>query len=150
MTTETEVTQLLRLVQNGDAAAFAEISRLYAGMEGAVSRFAVALARGDWTRIQRSLDPDSSEPERFRQLWDNPQSDEERRRKRCLESLGTPVMVDEITPSEDGLKVKWRATATKPLILTKDGVSKTWHPGDKFELESLLKEVNGEWKIVRF
>ena len=118
--------------------------------EGAVYRFASTLARGEIDRILRSFVPDTTESERFRQLWENPQSNEGRYWKRALQSLGPPVTILETTPSADGLLLKWQATVTKPLIITTNGISITWHPGEKFELKTQLKQVNGEWKIAGF
>jgi len=118
--------------------------------EKAIDRFASALASGELDRILRSFVPGTAESERFRQLWLNPQSDAERHLKRALQSLGTPVKVVEATPLADGLQVTWQATVTKPLIITTNGISITWHPGEKFELKTQLKQVNGQWKIASF
>jgi hypothetical protein len=116
----------------------------------AVHRFATELRRGDMNRLQQCFVPGSAEFTGLKRLLENPQNDEERSMKQCLESLGQPVEVVETTPWEDGLHVKWKATVRKPFSLVEDGMQRTWQEGDKFELEVRLKKVGEDWRIAGF
>ncbi len=118
--------------------------------QGAVQQFAGVLRRGDWSRLEQCFVPGSAELAGFQRLLQNPQNDEERSMKQCMESLGQPVEITETTPWEDGLKVKWKATVRKPFSLVEDGMFKNWQEGDKFELEVRLKKVGDNWRIAGF
>ncbi len=100
--------------------------------------------------MEQCFVPGSAELTGFQRLLQNPQNDEERSMKQCLESLGQPVEIAETTPWEDGLKVKWKATVRKPFSLIENGTLKNWQQGDKFELEVRLKKVGEEWRIAGF
>jgi hypothetical protein len=65
---------------------------------GAVHRFATELRRGDMSRLAQCFVPGSAEVAGFKRLLENPQNDEERSMKQCLESLGQPVEIVETTP----------------------------------------------------
>lgn len=70
--------------------------------------------------------------------------------RRCLESLGNPVEVVQVSPIPEGLKVKWRATVLKPFSLVDNGMTRSWQEEDRFELEVRLQQIGDEWKIVGF
>lgn len=116
----------------------------------ALHRFAMELRRGDLSRMERCFVPDSAEYLGFRRLIENPQTDEERRMKQCLESLGQPVEIVETTPRADGLQVRWKATVRRPFSLIEEGRVKHWQEGDRFELEVHLKKVGEDWRIAGF
>jgi len=117
---------------------------------GAVHRFATELRRGDMSRLAQCFVPGSAEVAGFKRLLENPQNDEERSMKQCLESLGQPVEIVETTPWVDGLKVRWKATVRKPFSLVEEGTLKNWQEGDKFDLEVRLKKVGEDWRIAGF
>ena len=70
--------------------------------------------------------------------------------KLCLESLATPVKVLEVAVMHDGYRIKGQATVRKPFTTVEDATMLAWRAGDRFDLEALLKPVNGEWKIFDF
>jgi len=117
---------------------------------GAISLFADGLRRGDLTRLTECFMPRSDEFARFQRLLQNPQNDEERSIKQCLESLGQPVELVETTSLGNNLQVKWKATVRKPFSLVENGNRKLWEKGDRFELEVRLQKVGDEWRIAGF
>jgi hypothetical protein len=117
--------------------------------EGALTLFANALVRGDPPRWLDCFDG-TAETNPVRRALENPTSDAEREWQQILKSLRPPVELVGPTATEDGLKVKWKATIQQPFTTTENGVSRTWQRGDRFELEVRLKQVGGEWKIVGF
>jgi len=117
---------------------------------GALHRLASALARGDRNALQKSFAPGTTAYEGLRRILDAPASAEEREMKQCLESLATPVQVLEVAVTDDGYRVKWRATVRKPFTTVEDGTILSWRAGDRFDLEAKLKPMNGGWKIIGF
>jgi hypothetical protein len=109
-----------------------------------------ALSQRDWDQLQSCVIAETAEAKGLRRLLEQPQSDEERSFKECLESLGWPVEVVETTPTEEGLKLRWRATVSKPFSLAEEGTLRSWQPGERFELEVRLKRVGEQWRIVGF
>ncbi|MCU0784836.1 MAG: sigma-70 family RNA polymerase sigma factor [Verrucomicrobia bacterium] len=119
---------------------------------GALNRFALALSMAA-VRPERLGDcfvPGSEEFAGFQRMIQSPETDEERALQQCLLSLSAPVEVIETTPTDDGLRVKWRARVTKEFSQKVDGVNKQWQRGDPFELEVRLKQVGAEWRIAGF
>ncbi len=122
--------------------------------EGAVTLFArglYAMARGRGSLAQ--LDEcfaGTAEAEAFRRIMENPETDAERELQQVLKSLGPTIQVVQTTATEDGLKVKWKASVQQSFTTTQNGVAKTWRLGEGYELELRLKQVGGEWKIVGF
>ncbi len=122
--------------------------------DGAITLFAnalyaTALGRGDLARLEECF-ADAAAAEAFRRLLENPANDAERELQQVLKSLGPVVEVVQTTATEDGLKVKWKATVRQPFTATENGAARTWQRGDRYELEVRLKQVDGEWKIVGF
>ncbi len=116
---------------------------------GALTLFAAALPGGDLARLEPCF-VGTAEASTFLRLWENPTNDVERALQQVLKSVGTLIEVVQTTATEDGLKVKWKATVRRPFTTTEDGAAKTWQPGDSYLLELRLKQVGGEWKIVGF
>jgi RNA polymerase sigma-70 factor, ECF subfamily len=120
--------------------------------EGALTLFAnalyaMALGRSDLARLEECF-TSTAEVEAFRRLWESPANDTERELQQVLKSLGPVIEVIQTAATEDGLKVKWKATVRQPFTTTENGAAKTWQPGDPYELEARLKQIGGEWKIV--
>lgn len=119
---------------------------------GALNRFALALSMAA-VRPERLGDcfvPGSEEFAGFQRIIQSPQTDEERSLQQCLLSLAAPVEIIETTPTDDGMRVKWRARVANEFSQMVDGVNKQWQRGDRFELEVRLKQVGAEWKIAGF
>jgi hypothetical protein len=117
--------------------------------EGALTLFAAALTPRNPARLEQCF-AGTSEAEAFRRILDNPTNDIERELQQAFSSVGTLIEIVQTTDTEEGLKVKWKATVRRPFTTTNNGVMKTWQPGDRYELETRLKLINGEWKIVGF
>ena len=100
--------------------------------------------------LARSFFAGTAESEAFRRLWDNPANDAERELQQALKSLSPAIEVVQSTATEEGLKIKWKATVRQPFTTTVNGAAKTWQRGDRYELETRLKQMGGEWKIVGF
>lgn len=100
-------------------------------------------------RIRSWFVPGASGFDDFRRAWDRPANEAERSRKRCLQSLSTPIEILTTTPAEDGLKVRWSATARKSFALVENGVTNNWQAGDRYELETDLRQVGKEWRVVQ-
>jgi RNA polymerase sigma factor (sigma-70 family) len=117
--------------------------------EGALRLFADALARGDPARWMDCFDG-TVDANPLRRALESPATDAERELQQVLRSLGPPVEVVQTTETEDGLKVKWKATVRQPFTTADNGVTKNWQRADRYELELRLKQIGGEWKIVGF
>ncbi len=122
--------------------------------EGALTLFAnalyaMALGRSDLARLEECF-AGPAEATAFRQVLENPANDTERELQQALKSLGPVIEVVQSTAIENGLKVKWTAPVRQPFTTTVNGAARTWHPGDRYELEVRLKQIGDEWKIVGF
>jgi RNA polymerase sigma-70 factor (ECF subfamily) len=117
--------------------------------DGALKLFAMALVRGDLTQLEECF-AGAAEAQVFRRIWEDPTSDAERELQLVLKSVGPGIEVGQITTTEEGFKVKWIARVRQPFTTTENGITKTWQRGDRYELETRLKQVGGEWKIVGF
>jgi RNA polymerase sigma-70 factor (ECF subfamily) len=117
--------------------------------DGALTLFSMALVRGDLAQLEECF-ADAAEAEAFRRVWENPMDDTQRQLQRVFKSVGPRIEVGQTTTTEEGLKVKWIARVRQPFTTTENGTTMTWQRGDRYELETRLKQVGGEWKIVRF
>lgn len=117
--------------------------------DGALTLFAMALVRGDLARLEECF-AGAAEAEVFRRFWENPTDDAERELQQVFKSVGPRIEVAQTTTTGDGLKVIWKATVRQPFTTTVNGAAKTWQRGDRYELETRLKQIDGEWKIVGF
>ncbi len=117
--------------------------------DGALTLFAAALTPRNPARLEQCF-AGTSEAEAFRRVSDNPTNDIERELQQAFSSVGTLIEIVQTTDTEEGLKVKWKATVRRPFTTTSNGVMKTWQPGDRYVLETRLKQINGEWKIIGF
>jgi RNA polymerase sigma factor (sigma-70 family) len=117
--------------------------------EGALTLFAAALTPRNPARLDQCF-AGTSEAEAFRRISDNPTNDIERELQQAFSSVGTLIEIVQTTDADDGLKVKWKATVWRPFTTTNNGVMKAWQSGDRYELETRLKQINGEWKIIGF
>ena len=117
--------------------------------DGALTLFSMALVRGDLAQLEECF-AGAAEAEAFRRVWENPMDDTQRQLQRVFKSVGPRIEVGEIATTAEGLKVKWIARVRQPFNTTENGITKTWQRGDRYELETRLKQVGGEWKIVGF
>jgi RNA polymerase sigma factor (sigma-70 family) len=116
---------------------------------GALTLFAAALTPRNPARLEQCF-AGTSESEAFHRISDNPTNDSERELQQAFSSVGTLIEIVQTTDADDGLKVKWKATVWRPFTTTNSGVMKAWQSGDRYEMETRLKLVDGEWKIVGF
>jgi RNA polymerase sigma factor (sigma-70 family) len=117
--------------------------------DGALTLFSMALVRGDLAQLEECF-AGAAEAEAFRQVWENPMDDAQRQLQRVFKSVGPRIEVGEVATTAEGLKVKWIARVRQPFTTTENGIARTWQRGDRYELETRLKQVGGEWKIVGF
>jgi len=64
--------------------------------------------------------------------------------------LMTPVEVLETNSVNGELQVRWTARVRQAFTLGEAGTARTWQTGERFEMETRLKQIAGEWKIVGF
>ena len=117
--------------------------------DGALRLFAMALVRSDWAGLEECF-AGAAEAEAFRRVWLDPANDAERELQRVFKSVGPGTEIAQTTPTAEGLTVKWIARVRQPFTTTENGIARNWQRGDRYELETLLKLVGGEWKIVGF
>jgi RNA polymerase sigma factor (sigma-70 family) len=122
---------------------------LMATPRDALTRFTALLLQGDPARTTNCF-AGTTEAELFQRWWANPADEKERNLQQALRSLIPPVEVLGTNSLDDGLKIRWTAQVRQPFTQTEAGPARTWQTGERFELETRLKQVDAEWKIVGF
>jgi len=116
--------------------------------QGTISSFATLLATGDMEQIAACFAPGAADLADLTRILLAPQNAGELMMKQVFESVGGPVQVVEMVEEANGLGVKWLFTVTKPFFIGEKGQGQAFEPGDKFEMDATLVQVNGQWLIA--
>jgi len=115
--------------------------------DGALNLFADALMHEDVYRFDEFF-ANQADAEAFRGIWDNPTNDVQRRLQQVYKSVGPKIEISQSAETAEGLQVTWKAMVLQPFTLNENGEVKSWSRGDRFEFETRMKKIGGEWKIV--
>jgi hypothetical protein len=110
-----------------------------------VTSFVTLLEMGQFHQLSQCFVEGAQDAIQLQELLENPKDQGEIEFKQCLESIGKPVDITRQTAGSTGLEVTWLCTVNKPF--TMNGGSKSFQPGDKFELDATLVQIGGEWKM---
>jgi RNA polymerase sigma factor (sigma-70 family) len=117
--------------------------------EATLSLFTTLMIRGDPNRGAVCF-AGPTEAESFLSWWASPENEKERTLQQALPSLMAPVEVLETNSVNDELQVRWTARVRQAFTLGEAGTARTWQTGERFEIQTRLKQIAGEWKIVGF
>ncbi|MBE0536640.1 MAG: sigma-70 family RNA polymerase sigma factor [Phycisphaerae bacterium] len=109
-----------------------------------VTSFVHAISSGDMARISQCFVEGADDIEDIRRIMEDPQDIEDVQMRMLLKSIGPPVEIVRTANEQNGLGVSWLSTIHTEFTLG-DMVFK---PGDKFELDATLVEIDGQWKMV--
>ncbi len=109
-----------------------------------VSSFVQILSMGDINQISKCFVEGAHDVENLRRIMEDPQDAEDLEMKVMFESIGSPVEVVSTVEEANGLSVKWLSTVKREFSID----SKTYQPGDKFELDATLVQIGSDWKIA--
>jgi hypothetical protein len=112
--------------------------------EKTVESFMSLLEAGDLESLGECFVEGAEDYGDLRRIMEEPATEEEAQFGVCLRSLGGPVEIVESLEGASGLEVKW--VCTVKVEFSFGGM--TWGPGDKFELDGRLVQVEGQWKIA--
>ena len=142
----------------GGAVQATDFGGLTAGMTAArpmttpgatLSLFTTLMIRGDPNRGAVCF-AGPTEAESFLSWWASPENEKERNLQQALPSLMAPVEVLQTNSVNGELQVRWTASVRQAFTLGQAGTARTWQTGERFEMETRLKQIAGEWKIVGF
>jgi RNA polymerase sigma-70 factor (ECF subfamily) len=142
----------------GGAVQATDFGGLTAGMTAArpmttpgatLSLFTTLMIRGDPNRGAVCF-AGPTEAESFLSWWASPENEKERNLQQALPSLMAPVEVLQTNSVNGELQVRWTASVRQAFTLGEAGTTRTWQTGERFEMETRLKQIAGEWKIVGF
>ena len=142
----------------GGAVQATDIGGLAAGVTAArpmttpgatLSLFTTLMFRGDPNRAAVCF-AGPTEAESFLSWWASPENEKERNLQQALPSLMAPVEVLETNSVNGELQVRWTAIVRQAFTVGEAGTARTWQTGERFEMETRLKQIAGEWKIVGF
>ena len=68
--------------------------------------------------------------------------------KQALESIVPPVEVIRSEEGANGLDVSWLFTVQKAFTIREGGSEMTWEPGDEFEMDARVVQVDDKWLIA--
>ena len=114
-----------------------------------LSLFTTLMIRGDPNRAAVCF-AGPTEAESFLNWWASPENEKKRNLQQALPSLMAPVEVLETNSVNGELQVRWTASVRQAFTLGEAGTARTWQTGERFETETRLKQIAGEWKIVGF
>jgi hypothetical protein len=117
--------------------------------EATLSRFTALLFQGDPAQTTVCF-AGTTESESFQRWWVGPENEKERNLRQALPSLMAPVEVLETNSVNGELQVRWTARVRQAFTVGEAGTARTWQTGERFEMETRLKQIAGEWKIVGF
>jgi hypothetical protein len=112
--------------------------------EETVSSFVQVLSMRNMNQISKCFVEGAPDVENLRRVLEDPQDAEDLETKVMLESIGSPVEVVSIAEGANGLSVTWLSTVKREFFID----SMTYQPGDKFELDATLVQIESEWKIA--
>ena len=116
--------------------------------QATVSSFTSLLATGDMTQIAACFAPGAADLDDLTRILADPQSQGDLMMKQVFESVGQPIEVTETTEHPNGLGVKWLFTVTRPFVIGDGTRGQAFEPGDKFEMDATLVQVDGKWLIA--
>jgi len=116
--------------------------------QGTISSFATLLATGDMEQIAVCFSPGAADLDDLRRILQSPRDAGDLMMKQVFESVGGPIQLIEMVEQGGGYGVKWLFTVTKPFFIGEKGQGQAFEPGDKFEMDAMLVQVNGQWLIA--
>ncbi|RKY06253.1 MAG: hypothetical protein DRP66_09180, partial [Planctomycetota bacterium] len=109
-----------------------------------VTSFVRVLSGRDMNQISKCFVEGAPDLEDLRRIMEDPQSEGDLQMKLILESIGSPVEVVSSAEEANGLGVTWLSTVKREFSVG----STTYQPGDKFELDATLVQIENKWKIA--
>jgi len=106
--------------------------------------FAKALSSGSFAQIAACFEPGAEDLEDLQRIMQNPKNQAEKQMKQCFESIGPPAKIIDSTEQANGLDVNIQFTVNESFTADQ----KTFEPGDSFELDMCLVQLNNQWRIA--
>jgi RNA polymerase sigma-70 factor (ECF subfamily) len=112
--------------------------------QATATTFARALSSGSFAQIAACFAPGADDLEDLRKIMQNPQTQAEKQMKQCFESIGPPAEIIDSNEEANGLSVNIQFTVNESFSVGQ----KTFEPGDSFELDMRLVQLNNQWRIA--
>jgi RNA polymerase sigma-70 factor (ECF subfamily) len=110
-----------------------------------VTSFVSLLENGQIEQLTDCFVEGAEDAVQLQQILQYPTNQGELEFNQCLKSIGSPVDVTRQVQGAKGLEVTWLCTVKEPFTMGGGGTS--FMPGDRFELDATLVQIDGEWKM---
>ncbi|MBN1124622.1 MAG: sigma-70 family RNA polymerase sigma factor [Sedimentisphaerales bacterium] len=124
------------------------ITKDFSSPDKTISTFMTILLTGNIEAVADCFIEGADDLGDLRRIMTNPQNPGDLQMKQVFQSIGPPVEVIEQNTDEHGLYVRWLSTVIRQFSISEGGHEMTWMPGDKFELDASLVQVDGQWKFT--
>ncbi|MBN1817662.1 MAG: sigma-70 family RNA polymerase sigma factor [Sedimentisphaerales bacterium] len=120
----------------------------FSSPDKAISSFMMILSMGNMGAAADCFVEGADDLGDLQRIMTNPQGPGDLQMKQVFESIGPPIEVIEQVANERGVSARWLSTVNRQFSIAEGGHVMTWMPGDKFELDATLVQVDGQWKIA--
>ena len=112
------------------------------GPDKTIESFSKLLSSGNLGRLSECFVPGAQDYlDIMRTLLGN--NTEDAQGRFVFSSIGEPIEITDVTSDETAVTVKWTFTVRRAFTIE----GKSFQPGDKFEMDATVVEVDGKWLI---